>query len=41
MTLAILITLVGVWAIAAGIIEAVLALELRKRAPDDVAAGTG
>jgi uncharacterized membrane protein HdeD (DUF308 family) len=41
MTLAILITLVGVWAIAAGIIEAVLALELRKRARDDVAAGTG
>ena len=40
MTLAILITLVGVWAIAAGIIEAVLALELRKRARDDVAAGT-
>jgi uncharacterized membrane protein HdeD (DUF308 family) len=31
MTLAILITLVGVWAIAAGIVEAALALELRKR----------
>ena len=41
MTLAILITLVGVWAIAAGLMEAVLALELRKRARDDAAAGTG
>ena len=40
MTLAILITLVGVWAIAAGIIEAVLALELRA-ARDDVVARTG
>jgi uncharacterized membrane protein HdeD (DUF308 family) len=40
MTLAILITLVGVWAIAAGIIEAVLALELRKRARDAATAGS-
>jgi uncharacterized membrane protein HdeD (DUF308 family) len=41
MTLAILITLVGVWAIAAGIMEAVLALELRKRGRDAAAAGQG
>jgi uncharacterized membrane protein HdeD (DUF308 family) len=41
MTLAILITLVGVWAIAAGILEAVLALELRKRGRDAAAAGQG
>ena len=40
MTLAILITLVGVWAIAAGVIEAVLALELRKRGRDAGVAGS-
>ena len=35
MTLAILITLVGVWAIVAGIVETVLALELRKQGRAD------
>jgi uncharacterized membrane protein HdeD (DUF308 family) len=32
MTLAILVTLVGVWAIVAGIWEAILALEIRRQA---------